>query len=252
MALPGLLTQAQGVVNRVVAAASSLTENSGQVLRTDRRGELYGLPLLNGLQAAAQEGSYFAFTQEGVRNTGVNLTAGTGTTYLATQALLLVANTNQLGGPDIILDYLTIKIDAVITGGTAWHLYHAMDTGNRYSSGGALMTGYAVNGGGGNPSGVLAYTGVLTATAATGSVRDVGYNLLLNGVGVAQMILTLKFGAQDANPGTFTTPTTGVAQTVIPAPPIVIQPGWSYVLNEFQTARSATGVGEFFMGAYVR
>lgn len=242
----------QGVVQRDIRRTGPLAEQQPGTPRLNHLGEQYAVTPFTGLQAAGVEGSYTSWAQTGTRGTGVNLSNGTGTTYSALQAALIVANTNPDGGPDVVLDYFKILIDAVITAGTFWHVYHAMDFGNRYSSGGALMPALAINGKSGGPPGILAYSGVVVATAATNNVRDVGHNLLLNGVGVANMELVIKFGSLDPGQATFTTPTTGVAQTVVYAPPIVIPPGWCYVMNEFQTARTATGVGEFFLGAIVR
>ena len=241
-----------GVVERDIRRTGVLAEQQPAAPRLNHLGEQYAVTPFAGLQAAAAEGSYTSFVQTGTRGTGVNLTVATGTSYATTQAMLLVANTNPAGGPDVVLDYFKILIDTAITGGTFWHVYHAMDFGNRYASGGALMPALAINGASGGPPGVLAYSGVVTAAAATNQVRDVGHNIILNGIGVANMELVIKFGSLDPGQATFTTPTTAVAQTVLYAPPIVIPPGWCYVMNEFQTARSATGVGEFFLGAIVR
>lgn len=240
----------QGIVRQRVQNAPILPDNQPADVRLGARGDPFLLSPLNGLQAAGAERSYYTFTQEGTRGTGVNLTVATGTSYANTQALMVVYNNNPVGGPDIILDYLTIKIDTVITGGTAWHLYHAMDQVNRYASGPALMTGYNCDGS--QPPGVFAYTGVVTAAAPV-NAHDVGWNIIANGVLVANAFVTVKFGRLENPPaGTFTIPTTAVAQSTFDAPPVVIPPGWSYVLNEFQAGRSGTGVGEFFLGAIVR
>lgn len=244
--------QSMGKVSHTALSGLLVPDTQERAIRLDRRGEPIVQNLYNGFQQSAVEGSYVSWVNEGTRGTGVNLTVATGTSYAATQALLVIANTNSAGGPDVVLDYVKILIDTAITAGTFWHLYHAMDVGNRYASGGTQMTGYAVNGKDGSPSGVLAYSGVVTASAATGSARDVGHNIILNGIGVANAELVIKFGQQETPQGTFTTPTTAVAQSVFSAPPIVIPPGWSYVMNEFQAARTATGVGEIFVGAVVR
>ena len=248
--MPGLLTSVQGIFRQKVTQPQ--TPGTPMDLRTSAYGDLSSLSVFNGLQAAAVERSYYTGVNEGTRGTGVNLTNGTGTTYAAVQALCIVTNNNPPGGPDVILDYLAIRVDTVITAGTFWHLYHALDQGNRYASGGQLMT--MQNADGSSPPGVLAYTGVVVAGAANANqVHDVGYNLIANGVLVANAFVVIKFGRLE-NPvsGTFTTPTTAVAQSTFDAPPITIAPGWSYVCNEFQAARTATGVGEFFLGFIVR
>lgn len=242
----------EGRVARTVALAPRNADGAqNAAVRQNHLAELGVVGNLSPDQAAAVEDSYFTWVNAGTRNTGVTLTVATGVTYAATQALCVVANNNPAGGPDVILRSLRIKIDAVITAGTFWYLYHAMDSGNRYSSGGTLMTGY--NAAGGQPSGILAYTGVVTAAVATGSVRDIGENLILNGVGVAFAEIVIMFGgAERGLSGVFTTPTTAVAQSMVYAPPVVVHPGQSYVMNEFQTARTAAGSGEFFLEGIVR
>ncbi len=249
--MPGLPVASQLTTATKVLNAPIIPDGNAANVRGGPHGEPYVISPYNGNQAAAVERSYYTFAQEGTRNTGVNLTNATGTSYSAAQALLVVYNSNPPGGPDIIMDYLALKIDAAITGGTFWHIYHAMDQVNRYSSGGAAMNGYNVDGA--QPPGVLAYSGVVVSTSAGPSVRDVGWNIIANGLSAIGAMHVIHFGRlEQPQSGAFTIPTTGVAVSVFDAPPVVIPPGSCYVMNEFQTARSATAVGEVFMGAFVR
>ena len=247
--MPGMPVAIQGVVRKLRGVVN--TNPPAPDLRISPYGDQYVMPVLAPLQASALERSYYVGQQIGTRNTGITLTVATGVTYLSTQALVLVFNGNPVGGPDVILDFVQIKQDAVSTASTFWHIYHALDDGNRYSSGGAEMQ--MMDADWVKAPGVVAYSGVVVTSAVTGSVRDVGYNLIQNGVGVAQSIYTVRFGRQEGAPaGTFTTPTTGVAQSTFDAPPIVIPPQKSYVMNEFQTARTAAATGEIIMGLHVR
>lgn len=207
--------------------------------------------IFNGLQAAAVEGSLYSWSQEGTRDTGVNFSIATGTTYAATQALLVVYNGNTQG-KNVILDSFTICYDAVNTAGVRWQWYFAIDNGNRYSSGGALMAGF--NAYGESPAGVLAYTGAITATGALGNVRDLGKITAMNGIGAATptINITTKFGCQETPMGTQAIAATTAQNVVLYGPPVVIVPGNSFVINEFQTSRSASGTGEFFLTAIVR
>lgn len=220
--------------------------------RLAARGEQFVIPLLTPNQAAAAEDSYYTFAVTGTRGTGAAIGNATGVTYLATQALLIVANLNPAGGPDIILDELVIKVDSVGTAGTFWHIYHALDSGNRYSSAGTALA--PINAAGNAPTGVTgAMGGSPVATSATAAARDLGHNLILNGVGVAFQQIRIKFGAtENGNGGLFVVPGTNIANSTVYAPPVVIHPGFSYVMNEFQTARTAAVVGELFLGMIVR
>ncbi len=251
----GLPAAAQGIVRRIPLIDRLV--NGAADISLDPQGGMKNLPVLAGSQAAAYERSFYTGVFDVTRNTGVNLTVATGTTYATTQALLIVANTAPAGSnaPDVIMDSLVIKQTAVNTGGTFWYWYHAIDRGNR---GPAAGTGVATllnmqNSEGYSPPGVQVYAGVVTAAAVTSDVRDVGFNVVQNGVGVANAMFILKYGRLE-NPvsGTFTIPTTGVAITTYDAPPIVIPPGSSYILNEFQTARSATATGEVAVSIIVR
>ncbi len=242
----------QGLVASKIPVASILTDGSAGSVRLSSRLDPFVLSPLNGIQEPAVERTYYTAVM-GARVTGVSLTLATGNSYATTQALMVVYNSNPVGGPDIIMDYVTIKIDTVqAAGGTFWWLYHAVDPVNRYASGGAQMPGYNCDGA--QPPGVLAYSGLVTATTAGPSARDVGVNFIQNGIGVANMLTTLRYGRLENPPaGTFTIPTTAVAQSAFDVPPVVIPPGSSYVMNEFQVGRATTAaVGEIFMGFIVR
>lgn len=206
----------------------------------------------NGMQQSAVEGSYYTVNATGTRGTGVNLGSATGTTYSATNALFIVANTNAVGGPDVVMDYISVFVDT-IAGGTpvAWHWYIALDSGNRYSSGTASLT--TLNADNGSPNGVTAYAGTLVATAATASAHDVDHVLVANGASVALTKYIVKFGCQENTTTLFTTPTTAVCQETIYAQPVVIRPGWSMVVNEFWGGRGTSAlVGELLAGFIVR
>ena len=209
---------------------------------------------LNALQQQAGQGQYYTFAQEGTRNTGVALTAAAGASYSATQAILIVANTNSAGGPNVYMHYFQICYDAVNTAGVAGFFYHRLDVGNMYSSGGAAMTGFSMlNPGAQGPSGVLVYSGALTAAAATTNTRDFYKQVYINGVGAATptIDITLCYGALERTAGSQAIPATTAQEVYLNCPPVVVAPGMSYIINEFQTSRNAAGTGEFFVGLSV-
>lgn len=210
----------------------------------------------NSLQQNAGQGQFYTFANEGTRNTGVALTAATGATYSATQAILIVVNTNGSGGPNVYMNYFQIAYDAVNTAGVAGFFYHRLDVGNMYSSGystSAGMTGFNMANPGAGPSGVLCYTGALTAAAATTNTRDFYKHVYLNGVGAATptIDITVAYGALELGMGSQAIPATTAQEVILRCPPVVIAPGMSYIINEFQTSRNAAGTGEFFVGLTV-
>lgn len=248
-----MLVNARGRIAQLLGDAQRREAGNEELpFRQGSRGEQIGIGLLTPNQAAALEDSYYTQGVVGTRGTGAAIGNATGVTYLATQALIVVANLNPVGGPDIIMDYLDLNVDSVGTAGTFWHLYHAMDVGNRYGSAGTVLTPRNMSGSVA-PGVTGAMGGSPVATTATSEVRDIGHNLILNGVGVAFQNLRIKFGATEmSNGGLFVVPGTNVVNACVYAPPVVIHPGFSYVCNEYQTARTAAVVGELFLGLIVR
>lgn len=245
-------TDSYGLANRLVSAIAPQNNKTMQ-FRTDRRGEQIHVNLFNGIQGPAVEGSYCALTAAGTIDTGITLSPATGTTFATTQAMCVIFNGEPLdgSGKDIILDYFKIYQITVNTAGVLERVIHYLDRGNRYASGGTAMSVAPVNGNGVAPSGLIAYAGAVTATAASSEARLLGSNIILNGVGVKGAEYGVKFADQGVAGG-FAIPTTAVASYIVQAPPVVIPPGWSYVMNEFQTSRSGAGTGEFYAGFIAR
>ena len=246
-----LITDIRGFVARTLIGAPVQGDFTPRGPRVNHRGDLSMVSMLTPDQAAAVEDSLYTFADQGTRDTGVALTSTTGNTYANTQALLLVVNTNPPGGPDVIMRRLHLKTDTVPGSQTYWQIYHNIDTGNRWSSAGNLLTGY--NAAGAQPPGVLVYDRTVVCTAPGGNARDIGTNLLSNGVLVAQAQVQMLFGAQVGGQGLFTTETTGSNQEIVNAPAVVIHPGFSYVMNEYATSRATTAfTGELFVEMIVR
>lgn len=245
----GFIADRIGSVARLVDGG-----NSRSYPRLNALQEQVSSNVFNGTQQGGVEGSYYTFANEGTRNTGVTLTAATGASYSATQAILVIYNSNPAGGPCFILDFFQIAYDAVNTAGVGGYFYFAMDAGNRYASGGTTgMTGF--NSYGQTPSGITVSTGAITATAATAAARDLGKLVYINGVGAATptILLTTKFGCQEMPTGSQAIPATTAQNVTYFCPaPVVVTPGNSFVINEFQTSRNAAGTGEFFVGGWLR
>ena len=224
--------------------------------RLNAQQEAAVVSVYNGMQQPAVEDSYYTIGggSVGTRLTGVVLGSATGTTYSATNAFLIIANTNAAGsGIDCVVDYVSIYVDT-IAGGTPtfWHWYIALDAGNRYSSGTAAAI-TVLNASGASPSGISAYAGTLVATSASATVHDVEHLLMNNGASVANAKWTAKFGSQEVPAGLFTTPTTAVAQSTQYGAPIVVHPQYSVVFNELWAGRTTSALtGELTAGIIVR
>lgn len=238
-----------GFTGKLAQNATQTSDNIAAPIRTDRRGEQYVENLWNGIQLPAIEGTYIALDGSGVLGTGVNTSIATGTTFAATQAICVIYNGDPV--KDLILDYFKVIQLTVDTAGVIGRVVHVLDQGNRYASGGSAMLPYPTSGSGVSPANLIAYCGAVTATAATSAARRLGSNVYSAGVGVLGQEITFRFGGGDPH-GSFAVPTTNVASFAVSAPPIVINPGWSYVMLEAKTSRSATGTGEYYGGLVAR
>src|SRR4051812_26565418 len=152
-----------------------------QEMRFDRYGGISTAPVVRKHHTLADEGSYFV-----ANNLQTAITGQTSTSYDATKPSALLINTDSGSNPSakrIYLDYIML-----LNGGTAysnassntaifWGL--AMDSGNRYSSGGTQLT---VN----NPNNDVAqaasiakaYAGALVTTSAIALRTILGQRLM--------------------------------------------------------------------------
>jgi hypothetical protein len=230
-----------------------------QDMRSTKYGDQYCVNLYNGMQGLSAEGSMFV-TTSATPGTGATSTAATGTTYSATQALLVLYNSDTQpsygAGRRVFLDTITLICTAAGTASTICHVAHQVDVGNRYASGTNLL-GTPVNlnmDASGVGSVCRPYGGVITASAASTAMRFVGRNVLKVAAApawVAGDMVTIKFGAQDCG-GYGNISGTAAAAFTVYAPPIVIGPNQSYILNEWSTSRTAAQSFEFIVTYFER
>lgn len=220
--------------------------------RADRRGELFVENLYNGLQGFSEEGSYY-YGQTPTPGTAINMSVATGVAFADTQALFTLYNgemqsTGANPGKRILLDFISFIVTTAPTTAGVWHLQHRIDSGNRYASGGTALTRTNVNMDVGvSPQGIVT-AGVVTATASTANVRNVGRNVIRTVLANIGDQIIIKFGSQEnAAGGVAVNTAAGVVITLF-APPVIIGPNQSYVCNEWQVGRTATGTGEFMCG----
>lgn len=249
----GFVGRSARTVNPQVEGSQSL---SGP--RLDRRMERFVENLWNSVHALAEEGSLFV-AQTATPGTGIVLSSATGTTYSDTNGIVGINNldTNPSlsgAGRNIIPLWLKLILTAAGTAGTDSHVASRLDRGARVS-GGTQLTGKCVNPCySANDDVAAIFAGAITIGAATSEVRNAGRaevrKAAAPGYIVGDVIQFVFGGVEQAAPQAIT-PTTAAIVT-IPMPAIVIPPGWSWVLNEWMTARTAAQSAEVELGYVLR
>jgi hypothetical protein len=226
-----------------------------QDVRLAGRGEQYVENLFNGMHALAQEGSFYV-AQTATPGTGITLTVATGVTFLNTQGVLGINNTDSGPfGKTIWLDSIRFICTTAPTVATSWTVAHTVDPTSTYrSTAGTALTARTAHSGLGSSSvaQVLAFP---TFAAPSGSVRNMGRNLLRVGSAAFPLVgddICIKFGSQEAAAGGNGINNTLVSAITVYAAPIGIAPGHSYVLNEWAPARTAAMSGEVIVTWFER
>ena len=202
----------------------------GPPTRAGRYGEMWDIPLSSKEFGAADEGSYYI---------AVNPTPGTGivgpvsTTWDEAKALMTVYN----GGVNRIYpQLLQLYVTVIGTTGTRQDFTHALDTGNRYSSGGTALTKANVNMDSIYTSGAVVTFGALVTTAASSSRRLLGNHQLRE---AAIEVVGDFYEFNFAGPGGATQSGSRVATVADfqrTLPPVAIGPGQTYVLHYWRAS----------------
>jgi hypothetical protein len=117
---------------------------------------------------AADSGNYFVAITP---TPGTGIISGNPTTFAETTPMLVLYNP----GPNTVYPMYLRLASTVVGGGAATKNFtHVVDTGNRYSSGGTALVVKNTNVGSSTASSVIATTGAVTATAATGKRAILG------------------------------------------------------------------------------
>lgn len=206
-----------------------------QAARLSKYGEAMVVPISAGLYGIAAEGSYYKLLNQTV---GTAYAGAITTAFSATAAFMTLYNTDA--NKSVYLDYIKLILTVVPASATSMHLAVAIDSINRYASGGTTgITPQNPNGGVANGSVVTASAGAVVAAAASAArylVRE-NWRTVIPVVGDT---LFLNFGAQDTMPGP---PKNGTVPSAfgIPAGPVIIKPGGSVVLHMWAPANAVTG-----------
>lgn len=163
------MPQIYGKTNLVLP--TGVADGNQAQIRTSRYGDIFGIvPLPEGI-AGAGEGTYFKAT---------NPTFGTGiaqsiqATWVATNAIAILRNTSASAtGPTIYPSFIRLICTAAGSTTSSGNLGITIDNSNRYSSGGSSLTPVNANMGSAVASVADVKFGAITATAASGSVRQV-------------------------------------------------------------------------------
>lgn len=240
----------KGLAGRTLSAIAPNADSQTADIasRMGRYGESYVLSLVRKQHALADEGSYFVANNNS--QTGILSSAATG--FVATTPALLVYNSDSPTSPSYKRTYIdALKLVTTVVGSAASGLVNLqaalyIDTGNRYTSGGTLLTATSPNGDLSSTPVTRAYFGAITATAASGAVRaldplctvrPVVSATVLDVVGETKLF---NFGAVEAAlNGSITVANSN--NIPVPMPPVILGPNQSLLLYLWQNV-GATNV----------
>lgn len=195
-------------------------------------GEGWTMPVSTGRHNLAVEGSYFSFVTP---TPGTGIVAGVVTTFVETTPSLVIYNATPY---DLVMDFIRETCTVAPVGGTRVRRTITIDDGNRYSSGGTALTVNNTNMDSSlSSNGVTAYTGVITAAAASASRRIVADPIFRWAtIGIVGDIYETVFGQSGATPSH--PPIATVSTFVKNVPPVVLGTGDSLVIVQWEASQS--------------
>jgi hypothetical protein len=212
--------------NQVLPAAGA---DATQVqARATRYGDLFAVGLGGPHAGLVAEGSYFRATTP---TFGTGIAMGIQTAWSATaNVLALIRNTAAASGPTIYMDYIKLICTAAGLTTTASDLGLIIDTANRYSAGGTLLTNVNANSGSVVASIADIRFGIVTALAAV-APRQLSRDRIKTQAAPCWVIgdeVVINFGAND----TFGGLTSGAAGSIFPVGvgPVALGPGGNHSL----------------------
>lgn len=256
----------RGLVSRALPSANPDSPNIDAASRFGRYGENAVLSYIRKNHLLADEGTYFV-----ANNLQTAITGQTTTAYDATKPSLLIVNTDSVSNSSakrIYLDYIHL-----LNGGTAysnatsntsivWSV--ALDTSNRYSSGGTQLTVNNPNNDLAQGSVSLAYAGALVTTAAQSLRTIVGQRLMRAPISTTALTTAnldefhFNFGGVEAQSASAlqasATLEANMVNKTFAGPPVVIGPNQSLLFNINCIAGGAVTAGNFVyeVGYWIR
>ena len=201
--------------------------------RHSQYGEQFVLPIGSGRHGAAEDGSYFSFITP---TPGTGIVDGVVTTFVETTPSIVIYNGNP--SKYLTMDFIRQTCTVAPVGGTRVRNTITIDNGNRYSSGGTALTINNTNMDSLNGvNGVVGYKGAITASAATAERRIVADPIFRWGtIMIVGDVYETVFGQQGPTPSH--TPVATVATFVKNVPPVVLGPGDSLVIVQWEASQS--------------
>lgn len=225
--------------------------NPGQTgnLRMGRYGEQF-VQLYTGVRdhAAADDGSSWVATNV----PGTPIVDGAAVTaFVATTPTLVMFNSNAAGGKTIYPKRFKLQAAAAGTNGTNWLGQWLVDTGNRWTSGGTLLTTANCAIGQTNlATGLVAHFGAVLAPAANASriLHSASYRTVLKVIGD---VTTFEWGT--SAPTTPGMPTDGTLQLtqVLELPAMPIPPQCSLLWYEYAASQSVAASFDYLQLEYL-
>ncbi len=221
------------IARDVPSSQFSDAQQDGAPGRRGPYGEGFVLPLATGRHNLADEGSYYSFMTPTV---GTGIVDGVVTTFVETTPSFLIYNGHS--SKRLVMDFIRETCTVAPVGGTRVRRTITLDpSGNRYSTGGTALTINNTNSNTATATGISAYTGAITATAASASRRIIADPIFRWAtIGIVGDIYETVFGQSGATPSH--TPVATVATFVKNVPPIVLAPGASLVIVQWEASQS--------------
>ncbi len=257
MTLPTQVTL-QGHVYEDGLPSRAADGEGAQAYRVAQYGEQFNKPIMPWRHALADEGSYHEFH---------NATLDDNTT-LAGHAAPVVGDidatftkpffflgllANSQSNKRLYLDYIEVGVVTPGTNGTDQWWADETDAISRYTSGGTALTVVNTNTGASNQLGTDVATflgGPVVVPAETSAVRKLGFDKTRVTIEVAQDIMIFQFG--DSQPPVRHAASPTGRTTIVRRPPVVITPGFVYMLGFAAASQSVASVYKVRGGCYYR
>lgn len=237
-----------GKVSRVLPGV--VTDSTSTQQRFSRYGEGLVIPISSGLYGIADEGSMYRAMEQ---VPGTARAAAITASFSATAALIALQNNDAANGKRIYLDYIRLICTVAPASAVSLEFALAIDTTNRYSSGGTALTPV-------NPNSDIAaagsiavvHYGAVVAAAASGNVRYLSRITARKVIPVAGDEFFINCGSQDS-PNSSALNGTAPTRYGIPTGPIMVGPTGTILLHMWAPSNVTTaGSYELEMGWWER
>lgn len=193
------------------------------------------LPLMGGNDGAADQGLFHVAMEPTPGVTG--LIGPVSTTLDETKALLSVYNSSS--SSVIVPKFLRLHVYTIGTGGTRVHFTQALDTINRYSSGGTALTVNNTNTQVPASSAPQIYFGAVTTATGSASRKYVGNTTFkATAIETAEDTYQLSWGGpgQLEDPASLSNVAAALSNVSFAYGPVEIGPGHSFVIHQWRAS----------------